>query len=162
MDVIYLDYDGVLHPAAVRHHQTPPTVWLETPGHALFESASVLEQLLEPYPAARIVLSTSWLREMSPEAARAYLPQMLASRIIGSTYQPELFGVGTLKRYSRSAQIMADVLTRKPTRWLVVDADRISLPDDLQANIVPMPFPGLFDPAAQELLRQRLAEVFSK
>ena len=64
-DLLYCDFDGVLHTAQVYRHQTPPVIRLDPPGHALFESCDVLERLLDPYPELRIVLSTIWVREFA-------------------------------------------------------------------------------------------------
>jgi hypothetical protein len=63
LHVLYVDFDNVLHGDVLRF-RTPPTLRPETHGQTLFENAPILEILLEPYPDLKIVLSTSWVREL--------------------------------------------------------------------------------------------------
>lgn len=49
-NVVYLDFDGVLHPDAVYRHREAPYIRLRAPGHEIFESCGVLERALLPYP----------------------------------------------------------------------------------------------------------------
>lgn len=55
---LFLDYDGVLHPDAV--YQTRRGLELRASGQLLMH-ASVLEEILDEFPQAKIVLSTSWV-----------------------------------------------------------------------------------------------------
>ena len=79
MDVLYLDFDGALHPDAVFKYPKPPTIRLQAPGHELFESAPLLDQLLAQYPDIRIVLSTSRVQELGFDDARGGATPGLAS-----------------------------------------------------------------------------------
>jgi hypothetical protein len=72
--ILYLDYDGILHPADVR--VTPdeplyPRVYVrgQPTDEPLFRYMSLLELLLAPYPELRIVLCTSWAQALGYEFA---------------------------------------------------------------------------------------------
>ena len=67
--ILYLDYDGVLHPADVRvnksdplrpriYHKGQPT------DRPLFEHAPLLARILDKFPDVRILLATSWVRQL--------------------------------------------------------------------------------------------------
>jgi hypothetical protein len=90
LDCIYLDYDGVLHGGGATRHRRPPNIRHELPGHELFEHLPVFEALIAPYPAVRIVLSTSWVRALDFERAKGYLTPTLQQRVIGATYHRRL------------------------------------------------------------------------
>jgi HAD domain in Swiss Army Knife RNA repair proteins len=161
MHVLYLDFDGVLHPDAVFRYRNPPAIRLQAPGHELFESAPVLDQLLAPYPGIRIVLSTSWVRELGFNEARETLPSALQARVVGATFHRRHHDYYTFSRLSRYVQIVDDVQRRRPTRWLAIDDDQEGWPEQALARIVPMPpVLGLSSPDAALELERRLAKVF--
>lgn len=82
--IVFLDYDGVLHPDAAYLVKGRPE--LRAAG-TLFMWAPILEEALAPYPDAKIVLSTSWVPVLkSFSRARAFLPAMLQARVIGATW----------------------------------------------------------------------------
>ncbi len=120
--VLYLDLDGVLHPEDVildidgRPHVRSPQ------SATLFENASLLEQLLEPYANVRIILSTSWVRTLGHDRTVAYLPPALASRVVGSTYVPSgAWGDSSSSAARRGREVLADVRRRAPWEWLAID-----------------------------------------
>ncbi|WRL44940.1 HAD domain-containing protein [Aromatoleum evansii] len=80
---VFLDYDGVLHPDAV--YREGERIVLRTDGFRLFEWTDVLEDLLTPYPALQIVLSTSWARVLGFDTVRSHLPESLRRRVVGAT-----------------------------------------------------------------------------
>jgi ABC transporter transmembrane region/HAD domain in Swiss Army Knife RNA repair proteins len=89
--VLYLDFDGVLHPEDVRMDRKRRPYVASPPGHELFEHAALLHKLLAPHPDIRIVLSTSWVHvygSVSKVAKR--LPPALGARVIGATYHSEM------------------------------------------------------------------------
>ena len=60
--MLFLDFDGVLHPEDV-HRRAGNSPYIGSPsGHVLFEHAPLLAAVLRPCPDIRIVLSTSWVR----------------------------------------------------------------------------------------------------
>lgn len=81
--LLFLDYDGVLHPSEVYVDQSGEA-YLKEPGE-LFMWAPILLGLLAPYPEVRIVLSTSWARHYGGDVAAGRLPEPLRVRVVGST-----------------------------------------------------------------------------
>ena len=79
--ILFLDYDGVLHPDDVYLERGRPV--LHATGQQLFMWAPLLQDALTDHPDVRIVLSTSWARELRFTRARDKLPQGLRSRVIG-------------------------------------------------------------------------------
>ena len=65
--ILFLDYDGVLHPDDVYLECGRPV--LHATGQ-LFMWAPLLEDALADHPDVRIVLSTSWARELRFTRAR--------------------------------------------------------------------------------------------
>jgi HAD domain in Swiss Army Knife RNA repair proteins len=109
--VLYLDFDGVLHPY--------PMDELEIPEDILFQFVPLLEAMLEPFPQVKIVLSTTWAKNKTGPGALLYLPPGLQCRVIGATWDQEtrLYRVPVEGRQwplSRYEQIAADVAWRKP------------------------------------------------
>ena len=98
--VLYLDYDGVVHPDEV-YLDAHNRIYLRGES-TLFEHAALLEATLAPYPQLRIVLSTSWVRMKGFDRACKRLHQALRERILGATW------------HSRFAQ--DDQLLRIPTK----------------------------------------------
>lgn len=121
--ILYLDYDGVLHPEPVyRHPKGGMFFGVEHTGHCLFEYAEVLVEALAPYPHVDVVLSTSWVRVLSYSQARAYLPEALRSRVIGATFHSAM-NKFEFDAMSRGAQVLADATRRSATSWVALDDD---------------------------------------
>jgi hypothetical protein len=159
-DILFLDYDGCLHPGEVWIQGT--TIELNAPGHELFESAPVLEAMLAPYPTIRIVLSTSWVRIFCFAYARDRLPTALAQRVIGSTFDPAAPHAWRFDRLTRYDAIMEDVRRRRPARWLALDDDALGWEKADQHRLVLAPAAlGLACERVQEDLRARLAAEFA-
>ncbi|RDJ98531.1 HAD domain-containing protein [Paraburkholderia lacunae] len=126
--VLYLDFDGVLHPEDVWVRLNKGPYIASPPGHELFEHAELLERVLLPYPDVKIVLSTSWVRVYKGVARVARkLPPELRARVVGATYHrsmdPESF-----RQTLRGMQIWADVLRRQPVDWIALDDDYLDWP----------------------------------
>ncbi len=81
--ILFLDFDGVLHPDAVYLERGRPV--LRGDGE-LFMWSRHLVDVLASAPHVRIVLSTSWARELRFNRARDYLPAELRSKVIGATW----------------------------------------------------------------------------
>ena len=81
--ILFLDFDGVLHPdEAYLIHGRPV---LRAEGE-LFMWAPLLVNVLADCPKVRIVLSTSWARDLRFTRARDWLPEPLRARVIGATW----------------------------------------------------------------------------
>jgi len=127
----------------------------------LFQNAPILVRLLEPYPGVKLVLSTSWVRELGFDRARGYLPQTLQQRVVGATFHHRHMQTHEFSMLTRYAQIARDVERRRPARWLAIDDDLDGWPDYALAHVVRMPLVvGLGSPEAQLELEQRLSQIF--
>ena len=121
--ILYLDFDGVLHPEPVfRHPKRGLYFGVDCVGHKLFENASIVSEALVPYPDVSIVLSTSWVRVLGFSRARAYLPEPLRSRVIGATFHSAM-NKFEFDSMSRGAQVLADATRRGVTAWVALDDD---------------------------------------
>lgn len=119
--ILYLDFDGVLHPDDVwRTRGRGIHLGDKSSNHQLFESAELLCAILEPFPRAEIVLSTTWVRIIGFNAAASYLPASLRRRVIGATYHSAMPKEWFLK-LDRGEQVLKDIERRQPERWVAVD-----------------------------------------
>lgn len=134
--VVYLDYDGVLHPEDVyRHPRRGIHLAPEYAGHSLFEHCDLLTAELAPYPEVRIVLSTSWVRALHYTRARSYLPPALRERAVGATYHSQM-DRQAFELLSRGEQVVADVARRRPMDWLALDDDGDGWPEYYRRHLV--------------------------
>lgn len=155
--LLYLDFDGVLHPEDVfRHPRRGVYLGGNYPGHALFEHAELLVALLEPYPDVRVVLSTSWVRVLRYQRALRYLPERLQMRVIGSTFHTRM-NKDSFLALSRGQQVLGDAGRRRATQWLALDDDAEGWPDSHRAHLLQTdPVLGLA--AVMDDLTERLAQ----
>lgn len=157
--VLYLDFDGVLHPDEV--YRVRGRIVLQCDGMNLFEWAPLLAEHLEPYPDVRIVLSTSWVRVLSFKEARAWLPDALGSRVIGATWHSAMdqFWWQNLSRYQ---QICLHAKRHRISRWLAIDDDTEGWPDDSREQLVHTDsMLGIATPDTRAMLLRKL-EYLSK
>ena len=162
--ILFLDFDGVLHPDAAYLVNGRPT--LKGSGE-LFMWAPLLVDVLADFPHVQIVLSTSWARELTFNRARRWLPVALRTRVIGATwhsamaFRPDGFRVNPtwwdtatryqqIKRYATRAGLTSWVaVDDQPEGWDAADCDKL-----IQTN----GDTGLSDIAAQVSLAQRLQD----
>ncbi|WER45597.1 HAD domain-containing protein [Cupriavidus sp. WKF15] len=165
--ILFLDYDGVLHPDAAYYVQSRKGSYIELRAEgALFMWMPILEEILSPYSEVRIVLSTSWVRELGFSKARGFLSPWLQSRVIGGTWHSKMSqhreGSHRISdRWSeltRYQQIARYISTKKPgDSWIAIDDDIVGWDRSVEHRLVPTdPSAGLSDPATQELLIERL------
>jgi len=123
--VLFLDFDGVLHPDDVFLINGRPT--LKAAGQ-LFMWVHYLEQVLDTFPNIAIVLSTSWVQWRSYRRTRNELPRGLRDRVIGATWHSriDLLEWSTLTRYHEIRHYLAS----KPiAEWLALDDDDEGWPE---------------------------------
>lgn len=99
--ILFLDFDGVLHPDAVYLEKRRPV--LRADG-SLFMWAPLLTEVLAEFQEVQIVLSTSWAREFGYSRARKFLPEALRQRTIGATWHSAMkwHSEGMYSRYTRT------------------------------------------------------------
>lgn len=104
--IIYLDFDGVLHPST-------------TAGKALFCRASLLEAVFDNPTdslAVGIVISSSWRFTQSIKSLKAKLPSFLAQRVIDVT------GPAVIGKHARYQEIIAHTrLNNEIVTWRALD-----------------------------------------
>lgn len=152
--VVFLDYDGVLHPAEVYLHRG--RIVLMRDGMSLFEWSPMLVEALAPYANTQLVLSTTWVRMLGFEAARKRLPHPLQARVVGSTWQAH--ASGEWEQLSRYEQIMGYARRHNCQRWVAVDDDIENWGDEHRDRLVATDSEfGLGDMKKLQELRQKLA-----
>jgi len=158
--VLYLDYDGVLHPADVRVSPgapRQPQVYVRgrPTSRPLFEHVPLLEALLEPFPNVRIILSTSWVREFGFEFALQQLTPSLQARVIGATLYPAP---------ARFFCIQIDAEERSIERWIAVDDDLNMWPhSEMHRVVAPTDrMLGLAQPGIADQLSTALSSLYQQ
>ncbi len=115
--ILFLDFDGVLHPDPCFHERR------------LFERAPRLAAVLKEFPEVVIVLSTAWRSQRSLPELTAQLPASLKERVIGTTPEySQITAPPHLRPYRRHAECL-DWLQSKgesTAQWVALD-DRPSL-----------------------------------
>lgn len=159
--LLYLDFDGVLHPERVWWH---PTVgpYLSDPGEdRLFQHAALLEGVLAPFPQLSIVLSTTWVRRYGTAKAAKELRPALRQRVIGATYRSRMDGEAFSKA-PRGQQVWADVQRRKPRDWLALDDCPEGWPPESVGKFIRThPEQGLGHPDVLFQFQHRLAAMYA-
>lgn len=156
---LFLDYDGVLHPDEAYLVKGRPV--LRCDGE-LFMWAGHLSALLDGHPDVRIVLSTSWARELRYARARRYLPEPLRERVIGATWHSGMRLSDDLRPLdrmtwwdlaSRYAQIKRYASRAGLRTWLAIDDQPEGwAQSDLSHLIKTDSDKGLSDPAVRQLI----------
>ena len=160
MNICYLDYEAVLHDGNVLRNRTRG-MSIVTPGRTFFEWMPLLEELLAPYPALQIVLSTTWVREVGFDKARQELSAPLRERVIGATFLHPNMHRGEFDAMPRGMQILGDVSRRNPSAWFALDDDDFGWPARQRAHLIQTTDArGLSDPAVRQQVRERLATMF--
>jgi hypothetical protein len=159
--VLYLDFDGVLHPEEVWRYPGSGPYVASPRGHQVFEHAALLERCLEPYPSLRIVLSTNWVlvfRSVRKVARR--LPPALRDRVVGATFHRQM-DPAWFRSIPRGVQVWGDVCRRTPDAWLALDDDDAGWPAVCRRHLVRTdPVLGLSAPSVLTELQTRLTTMY--
>lgn len=156
--LLYLDFDGVLHPMLVLRTRKGPQLGPGLQQHRLFEHVQRLDAALMPFPEIQIVLSTSWVKVYGFDRARSLLGP-LQSRVVGATFHSRM-PRAEFEAMSRGLQIYADVLRRKPSSWLALDDDYQDWPAWCRDRLVLTDSQlGLTHPTAWRRLLRQLTEI---
>jgi hypothetical protein len=161
--VLFLDFDGVLHPDAVYLSRTGPA--LRSEGE-LFMWACHLETALGQFPTVSLVLSTSWVRHLGFKRATKYLPPALASRVVGATWHSSMAkewpGDEKWDGRTRYQQISRYASRAQLSSWISVDDDSEGWPQSAGNHLVTCdPMMGLGDAPTLRVLEGRLSEMVS-
>ncbi len=74
MKTLFLDFDGVLHPASPFNRDAGALCHLER-----------FESVMRDFPDWKIVISSSWREEFSLEEIQSFFSKDIAARIVGGT-----------------------------------------------------------------------------
>jgi hypothetical protein len=158
--VLYLDFDGVLHHENCLWHPRRGAYLVAPERYTLFQHSGLLEQMLEPYPAVKIVLSTSWVRRYGMTATAKRLPLSLQARVIGATFHSRYMRDDEFSYLYRGEQVHNDVRRRRPLAWIALDDDAEGWPSEhLGRFIQTHPYEGLSEPAVQYEFKQKLVKM---
>lgn len=158
-NVLYLDFDGVLHHAEVYWSPRKGPYIDPSLKQKLFAYTGLLEELLLPYPDLAIVLSTSWVLKYGCHGAAKRLPYGLRQRVIGGTFHTRM-NREDFDNASRGMQVWSDVYRRRPTNWLALDDDYLQWPAWCRDKLIrTIPHLGLSSQETQELLRSKLLSM---
>jgi len=163
--ILFLDFDGVLHPDAVFRPRNKP-LELRAPG-ALMMHAQILEAILELHPEVEIILSTSWVREFGYERTLKKMPHSLAARVTGATWHKAMRINGRdtdpFGWMSRFQQIEANVKRNNIKNWLAIDdlhSGSEDWPEEFRHHLVLTEGAvGLGCERVQQELKQKLMEL---
>lgn len=157
--LLFLDYDGVLHPHDVRMSTAGPRMSSAMASHALFEHVHLLALMLSRHPDVRLVLSTNWVPLFGFDYAVARLPPALQDRVIGATFDEKRDHAGYLS-VARGHQVVQDAKRRKAKRWIGIDDAVENWPASHMSRLVAShPVLGLGDAQVRESLELALAAV---
>lgn len=159
--LLFLDFDGVLHPDAV--YRTRRGVELRAEGK-LFMWGPLLVEALDGHRDVSTVLSTSWVRNLGFQRARKALPAQLHSQVIGATWHSAMSRSSTdyiaWDNQTRYQQIAAYLARRaEPVSWLAIDDDAKGWANaDRERLILTAPHSGLADTDVMDELIRKLGE----
>ena len=154
--LLYLDYDGCLMNENVRVGPDGVPFLAAPPRYRLFQHAQLLEELLTPFPAVRIILSTKWVQRVGEEEAARRLPEGLRARVVGTFVPPG--ASAAFWHMPKGLQVSEDVERRRPAAWLAIDDDQVGWPAWALPHVLfSDPYEGISPPELQEELRRRLA-----
>jgi hypothetical protein len=158
-NVLYLDYDGVLHNEDVRW-QPRLGVYMHPPGYKLFEHAALLDELLLPFQDLDIVLSTSWVRKFGCYKCSKKLPPGLRRRVIGATFHSQM-DRGEFASKPRGQQVYEDTLRRRPASWFAIDDVDEGWPAETSGHVVVTDATlGISSPEAMRSIRSNLQRMY--
>lgn len=142
--IIFLDFDGVLHPEPCRLGGE-------------FCHLPRFENVLRDLPAVRIVVSSSWRHTRNLATLKSYFSPDISSRIIGVTPSSKQLD-GDIPSYERQAEVEA-WLRKNASPWdaFVVLDDRPWLFSPFYAPLVKCVRAIGLDDRAEYQLRERLA-----
>lgn len=155
--VLFLDYDGVLHHENCLWHPRRGAYLSAPSRYTLFQHAELLAQLLEPYPAVKIVLSTSWIRRYGVTASTKRLPLTLQTKVIGGTFHSRHMREDEFQWLPRGQQVIDDVLRRQPRDWLALDDNEDGWTEPHSQHWVKTHmYEGISDPEVLATFKQKL------
>lgn len=159
--VLFLDFDGVLHPDAVYLTRIGPTLRAEG---ELFMWAPALIEILSEFPMVSLVLSTSWVRHLGFKRALSFLPPELAVRVAGATWHSSMakdwLGDNKWDGRTRYDQISRYAARAQLANWVSLDDDPAGWASTARYRLVACdPSLGLSDTHTRQKLINSLKRI---
>lgn len=143
--ILFLDFDGVLHPLDREE--------------GVLTHLPRFERVMRDHPDIDLVVSSAWREEHSLEALRAFFTPDVGGRIIGSTPIFEFLD----HSYVRQAEITAWLREheREGTQWIALDdSDWLFAPNC--PNLILVDAETGFDAKAEHALREHLSKAIKQ
>lgn len=151
--ILYLNFDGVLHPDRLVYVKglTPSLV---ATGHSPFEHAGFLAEILEPYDDIELVLNTWWTFFVGVDLTLELLPLELASRVVDAT-------LALSSRYdslpSRCKEAEKHIASKNKQQTLLLDNSNARYSWDLVPYMLLLdPTEGMASMAARRALARKI------
>lgn len=167
--VLFLDFDGVLHPDRAYLKSGRPIL---VGDGTLFMWADILVELLAPHPEIQVVISSSWARELRFSKAKKYLPLAIQNKVIGATWHSRMAKHPDAEHRLHSTwwdhstrydQIKRYVDRAKITNWLAIDDHPTGWKDhDKYRLIYTNSETGISDPVVIDCLKHKCADLCFK
>ncbi|EPF1374709.1 HAD domain-containing protein [Pseudomonas aeruginosa] len=157
--IIFLDYDGVLHPDNAYLTRSGPELRSEG---TLFMWAPLLADIISMSKLdVRVVLSTSWVRHLGYRRAIKYLPRSIQDVVCGSTWHSQMGKDLSVREWwlnsSRYDQIARYVSRSKSYNWIAIDDDSVGWPAEARGNLIEChPMTGLSDELVIQSIKEHL------
>ena len=147
--ILFLDFDGVLHPEPCYDEKT------------LFCRVPRLESVLRDFPEVLVVISSTWREKRSLSELRSFFSADISNRIIGTTPSwkdfPDLFEAIGFQRQTEVEAWLRE--SGEPWQsWIALD-DKSYLFKPFLPNLVKTDSTIGFDHNAERALRQKLVIV---
>ena len=157
MKILFLDFDGVLHPFNVRFSESLELALIsEDKSLSLFCWAHLLESILDdeyPQGQIKIVLSTTWGHRYGLKEAAKRLTTGLQSRVVGGT-------IGYPQSRGRQIEQHVEDMSISIKDWIAIDDDDYLWPKHLSQKLVKTDDNlGLSEKSTQQYLRLKLKEL---
>lgn len=143
--ILFLDFDGVLHP--------------RSPGKNLFCNLPRLEAVLREFSFVEVVIASTWREDMSLGQLRELISPDLRCRIIGVTPVVEIeFPPGPHGTREQEIRSFLEQSGYKDRPWLALDDEYLLFHRDCQ-NLITCPAAFGLDDHAERRLRERLSAI---
>lgn len=140
--ILFVDFDGVLHPRA--------------PGKGLFSNLARLEAVLRDFKFVEVVITSTWREDMTFDQLQELFSPDIRTRIIGTTPVVEIdFPAGPAGSRQEEILLFLEQGNYKDHSWLALDdEERLFQPDC--PNLIKCHTQIGFDTATENELRKRL------
>lgn len=147
--LLFLDFDGVLHPYAPWPHD-------EVVRAGYFQRLPRLEAVLRDFPGVRVVVSSDWRRHHAIEELREFFSEDIRDRVIGTTGR-EPVGIHAMgQRHLQAEEFLRDH-NLVGTPWIAID----DIPSNYLAGAHLVQCRDMFGAAEERILRELLTSLSS-